>query len=151
MEVPEDTTGNKRKVTVAEAAAILGITDRGVRWKIQHDQLEAVQEGKRRYVLLPAVPEAQVEERKEGTEAVTGSESGSAGSVPASDLLNLIREKDQRILELSGQLGYLQSQLDTAREQLKLLAPPAEDQPTASRESSGEDRPRRWWRRLTGR
>ncbi len=58
--------------------------------------------------------------------------------------LDLVREKDQqvtglneRIMQISGQVGFLQSENGQLKEQVKLLQAPPPDEPQ-----------RRWWRRV---
>ena len=64
-----------------------------------------------------------------------------------------LHEKDERIMELSGQVGFLQAQLEAARDELKLLQPPPENEPEASDSNEPSEsatapastQKRRWW------
>jgi excisionase family DNA binding protein len=79
-------SGSGRRHTVPEVARLLGISERGVRDKIERGQLPAVKEGKRWIVLLP--PEDAVaggSERGSGAvvDAVVGEVSGRPDISPA--------------------------------------------------------------------
>lgn len=146
--------GNGRKrYSVAEAAQVLGITERGVRWKLTEGHLEGVQDGKRWWVFLSEVAEEDAtgseEGRKEeasssyqevpeapGSKAEALPEGG--GSTAVRELIQLVRELQQQNLELAGQLGYTQRRLLETEEKMKLLQKPEE-------EPGLEVEPRRWW------
>ncbi|MBV9281770.1 MAG: helix-turn-helix domain-containing protein [Chloroflexi bacterium] len=74
--------------------------------------------------------------------------------VPAvTDLAALLREERERnerlqrtVMELAGQVGYLQGQLEATRDQLKLLPPPAGPEPASGQTGSRG----RGWRRFLG-
>jgi hypothetical protein len=66
--------------------------------------------------------------------------------------IRYLEDRDQRILEHAGQVGYLQAQLAAAREQIRLLTGPVGE---STAESTGVETPapaaaarRPWWRRL---
>ena len=50
-----------------------------------------------------------------------------------------MREKDEKVTQLAGQVGFLQAQLQQAQEQVKLLQAPPDDEPAPQR---------RWWRKV---
>jgi hypothetical protein len=60
-----------------------------------------------------------------------------------------LEQKDQRLLELAGQVGYLQAELAAAREQIRLLTGPVDESTAeeAARPPAAAAR-RPWWRRL---
>ena len=167
--------GNGRKrYSVAEAAQLLGITERGVRWKLNQGQLEGIQEQKRWWVFLPEVGEEEIagseegrkedgsrrdEEVPEGVGSPADALPEGEGSTAVRELVQLVRELQQQNLELAGQLGYTQRRLIETEEQMRLLqAPPQEEVlpvaeegasevPPIERHESAKDTPG-WWRRV---
>jgi hypothetical protein len=85
---------------VAHAARQLGISERAIRWRIQRGSLPARRDGARWLVQLPVAIEG-------------GSQGGSSAVVDehstVAALVKLTEAKDQRILELAGQVGFLQA------------------------------------------
>jgi excisionase family DNA binding protein len=122
--------------SVPQAARVLGISERAVRKRITAGSLPAERDGRQWIVYVPAVPNGTTG-TIDGTTAAPSEPSGGTSAVP--ELLMMIREKDRTIMELAGQVGYLQAELAQAREQLA-LAPPVDDPPER----------RSWWRRVLG-
>jgi excisionase family DNA binding protein len=141
-----------RAVTVPEAARLLGISERAVRWQIQAGKLEATRQGRAWTVQLPAntaVASGNESGNAEATAVVNDPESGSAAVAELArqfeERSSDVREKDRIIMELAGQVGYLQAELAQAREQLLLAAP---IDPSEASEPTTEHKP--LWRRILG-
>jgi hypothetical protein len=161
--VGEDRTETGRqRVTVAEAAAILGVSVEAVRGRIKRGTLEAEREGDHVFVLLEA------DQSRPGADQRTDQAQPDA----------LIEALD----EMREQVRYLREQVQAEREahaearRLLLLAlerippalePPSQEEPQESPESPGpsetsttdttepageptEPFPRPWWRRMFG-
>jgi excisionase family DNA binding protein len=128
--------GGKRgsRHSVAEAAAILGVSDRAVRARIERGTLRAERAGKRSWVVWLPEPSGTGNGNGNGIPIPVAAKNGTAPERPsgeAGDLSKLVQlpgDKDQRILELAGQVGYLQSQLSETRKALP------------------DSQCRRWWR-----
>lgn len=70
------------------------------------------------------------------------------------ELLKYVREKDQTMMELSGQLGFVQVQLSAAEEQIRLLQAPKDEpvEETTGQESVHKAQERRsFWQRVKDR
>ena len=66
-------------------------------------------------------------------------------------LVSLLKEKDQQVMQLSGQVGFLQGQLQQAQETIRLLEAPQPQTAAAPQDSDSRPAPRqssRWWHRL---
>ncbi len=114
-------------VPVPQAARVLGISDRAVRKRITAGSIPAKRDGRQWTVYIPAVPcgAEPVPSDPYGTESVpeTGTKADAGGTSAVPELVQLIRDQEQKITELAGQVGYLQSELSRTREQLQLAAP----------------------------
>jgi excisionase family DNA binding protein len=160
------TSARAERYTVQEAATRLGIKERAVRRRIATGTLEAERNGKRWWVILPAsasvFPAQRAEtqsalndtvldrqERKDAAFAAPETE-----GVSVSDFLRALKEKDERIEVLSVRLGYVQAELDQAREQMKLLQAPKDepaDEVAGQRSMRQEPDNRSFWQRLKDR
>lgn len=86
-------SGSQQRHSVPEVARILGISERGVRDKIERGQLDAVKDGKRWMVLLP--PE-QPATSPEDDAVVRGSASGSGAVVTPAQIEQAIERTGQK-------------------------------------------------------
>lgn len=153
-------------VPMREAAEILGTTAEGIRHRIRRGSLRARKDGGRWLVMLPAAPATPAAARPATVHDDTAGQDAPASesAAPGQDnghrvvaqlastlvgqntqLLDRIARLEQERFELAGRLGYLQSELEHAREQIKLLeAPKAESTPEVS--TPVPPAPRPWWR-----
>ena len=144
-------------VTVSEAARELRISPVAVRKQIAARTLTGVRVGRGWRVLLPesATTVTYVPDARDEDDALFAR--------TAESLVTLVHDLPRQSLGLAGQIGYLQSQLVQAQEQVKLLeersethAPgvPVEEHEAALREiaelkamlDATSQRKRRWWR-----
>ena len=139
-------TPTNRRVTVDEAADILGISPGAVRNRISRSTLRSVREEGRVYVLLPA--DSPRDTRRDTTDLQ------SANDALISQLrseIEYLREENQRKDHL------LAAALERIPTQLEAPAEPRESPETAT-EDEAEPRPgggqegaqRPWWRRIFG-
>jgi hypothetical protein len=112
-----------------------------VRKRITSGKLVAEREGGRWFVLLPGEPPRELEEPQIGTDSQdaepvpdTKGEQDAFEREPEEvrggrddKLIGLVREQQQTIMELAGQVGFLQGQLGAAQEEIKLLQAPGEE------------------------
>lgn len=114
-------------VTIPQAARALGISERAVRKRITAGSIPAERDGRQWTVYIPAVPDGPSSEPPvpHGNNSVpehgTRADAGGTSAVP--ELVQLVRDQEQKITELAGQVGYLQAELSHTREQLQLAAP----------------------------
>jgi hypothetical protein len=73
----------------------------------------------------------------------SGTPDGASGM---SDALRLIEKLTQQNLELAGRVGYLQAELQQAREQLALAAPKMASEAGPDPEAISRPATRAWWR-----
>ena len=142
MDTPMDSglDGTGQRVEIGEAARRLGISTDGVRKRLKRGQIAGGKtEDGHWYVIFPA----------ESIPVLDDESSLDAAPGPSSDvvdrLLDRLDERDRRIealererAEIYGRTGYLQAQLEAARERIKLLEGPKDTQP-------GLSKTRRWW------
>lgn len=154
---------SNRRLTVAEAASSLGITEAAVRGRIKRGTLRSYREDGNVYVILVGD-----ESRGEST-ANRDASDGEPTDQPATD------SREELVEELRGQIGYLQGIIETRDRELsemrRLLAGALERIPeieaprekrdapeTASAGESGTETPagdteeprRSWWQRWFG-
>lgn len=121
------------RVSVPEAARLLGITERAVRKRIQAGTLRAERIDGRWTVAIDAAPASDVrvgrpEQPRRADSDVEAPSREPEPPVPvdvvpahhASDLLKMVRDLQQQNLELAGQVGFLQARLASTQEQLLL-------------------------------
>jgi excisionase family DNA binding protein len=132
--------GTRRLVSVATAAAVLGISERAVRKRIAAGRLAAIRDGNRWLVDLPT--ELVPEPVPRGSSSATFRVPVQRGTTPESlaPLLTELSELRQRNEELAGQVGFWQGRYQEASEQLKLLQAPHESEVSTSPPA------RPWWR-----
>jgi excisionase family DNA binding protein len=147
-------------LTLAEAAARLGVSVDTVRRRIKRGELGARQVqtkfGPMWEVLLGAAPEGLPPPGNGVHGSAPRGSSNLPGAAPApalgvTELVALVERQQQTIMELSGRVGFYQAQVEQLREQLALEAPKAEPvdvEPTAAAEAVSEPATRRWWRRV---
>ncbi len=126
--VPSAPGPERVPLTVPAAAQALGISERAVRKRITAGTLEAVRDGTRWLVYLPA-PDGTSTGSSEDRFAVpngTGADSRySGGTGTALDsLLEDLRALRLRNEELAGQLGFWQGRFQEAEKTIKLLSAP---------------------------
>ena len=154
---------SRQRVTVAQAAEILGVTVEAVRGRIKREKLEHERHSGTVYVLLPA--DQMPTGRQPGDDQTTDQ--------PQSDSTALISAKDETIATLRDQLeAERQAHAEARRLLMAALEriPPQLEAPSEARESPqtaeeaserAEPRPdtvesqetvqRPWWRRVFGR
>lgn len=124
----------KQWLSVREAAEALGITERGVRWRIQHGRLEAERDGRQWYVLLPGrlAPAAgsgngSASGNPQVVSAALKREEGKLPSSPIRTdsalvgLVELIRDLESRNRGLAAQVTQLQRLLEAKDLELRAL------------------------------
>jgi hypothetical protein len=123
--LPNEVTKPTRGLPIKEAARVLGISANSVRAKLKSGELSGCK------VKGPTGEQWRVELAKVTSEPTKTIEL--APSAEILRLLDIIEKQNSRLEAASGQLGYLQAQLENSRETVKLL----------------EDRTKcPWWRRL---
>ena len=139
---------NQRRVTVAEAADLLGISEGAVRMRVKRGTLPSTREGGRLYVLLNIDPTPEPERPHDGTHDRT------------SELIDTLREQleaerqahaEARRL-LMAALERIPPQLEAPSEARESPETPSEHLPstTGSPEPETPTEPRPWWRRVLG-
>ena len=151
---------------LVEAAAVLGISERTLRKRIKAGVVKAVKvvapNGGAAFrvfldesVLVPVVEGAAPEGFRPELEASVPPVDMSVPAVDGAEVLQLLREKDQLIVELSGRVGFYQARIqELERRVLELEVPkvaPVEraNHPTpeqnAADSASQKVSPRPWW------
>ena len=130
--LPNEATKLTNSLTIKEAARVLGISQNSVRAKLKSGTLSGCKvkgpTGEQWMVELTKVTSKLTKPTKEVTKAIEP-----AQNLEVLRLLEIIEKQNARLEAASGQIGYLQAQLENSRETVKLL----------------EDRSRMpWWRRL---
>ena len=149
-----DRTGDERRTTVSEAAAILGISAEAVRGRIRRGTIPVEREGGTVYVLI------------EGTERhrTTGDRSSTTGDQPGDRTDALIAELQDRvrsleeanrenrriIAALTSRIPAIEAPTETpgTPEPVQGEAERAEPRSAAGEAQEGVQRP--WWRRMFG-
>src|SRR5215210_5225138 len=146
---PTDPTPTPQRVTVREAAVLLGISEGAVRMRVKRDTLPSTREGGRLYVLLNIEPTPEPERPHAGTHDRT------------SELISTLREQLEAERQAHAEARRL---LMAALDRIpQIEAPPEErDAPEAAEEQQGRGEPRPdtpgaqegaqrpWWRRWFG-
>jgi excisionase family DNA binding protein len=144
-------------LTLAEAAARLGVSTDTVRRRIKRGELGARQVQTKFGPAWEVLPGAAPEGLPPPSNGVHGSAPGSSSSLPGAapapaqgvtELVALVERQQQTIMELSGRVGFYQAQVEQLREQLALEAPKADPAPVAEAAPGEQGRP--WWRRVFG-
>jgi predicted ArsR family transcriptional regulator len=134
--VAEQTPTNRR-VTVDEAAEILGITPGAVRNRISRSTLRSVREGGRVFVLLP-----------------TGEERHTTGLQSANDeLISQLRSEIKYLREENQRKDHLLAAALERIPQLEAPSEPRESSETATKTAESptpEEQQRPWWRKVFG-
>ncbi len=152
----------QEKVDIKTAAQRLGITQEGVRKRIQRGLLKAEKIDNRWLVALPAQLE-EVQDRLESALYMVGEQLEEGSSLHGTGLERVVQsflEKLERAhrenLELAGRVGFLQARLQDAEREIQMLRAPAQppepemaNHPTPSENgaNSGSQKasPRPWW------
>lgn len=171
--VTRQATGNGQALSLTAAAQRLGVSAHTARWLRLRGELPGVHVEPEHSLqeVGPAERSDKAEQLRNGTgpatilrpTAPTWGEIGALLREKDELIAGLARERDQRVdekeqqvLQLSGQVGFLQAKLQDAEEQLKLLqAPPSSlDEGSAGGPDSSTEHPpapdtsrRRWWLR----
>ena len=130
-------------LSLAAAASRLGVSESTIRRRVKAGTLPHIQveQGRRVIWRIPAhaIPDTSatppgVNDTSGGTNGVTATPGLTPPAVAR--LLDLVERQQEQVAQLSGQVGFLQAQVQERDTQIKLLqAPP--DEPT-----------RRWWRKV---
>ncbi len=151
--VGEDRTdqpgSNQRRVTVAEAAVLLGVSEGAVRMRVKRGTLPSTRESGRLYVLLNIDPTTEPERPHDGTHDRT------------SELIDILREQLEAERQAHAEARRL---LAAALERIPAIEAPSEprESPQTVEEEQGRGQPhpdapgaqegvqRPWWRRVFG-
>ncbi|MBA4078270.1 MAG: hypothetical protein C0508_24800 [Cyanobacteria bacterium PR.023] len=130
--LPNEATKLTNSLTIKEAARVLGISQNSVRAKLKSGALSGCKvkgpTGEQWRVELTKVTSDLTKPTKEVTKTIEP-----AQNVEVLRLLEIIEKQNHRLEAASGQIGYLQAQLENSQDTIRLL----------------EDRSRKpWWRRL---
>jgi hypothetical protein len=155
-------------LTLAEAAKSLGLSTDAVRRRLKRGELAGRQVVTRHGpawqvnldiaptpaptlapTVAPMVPGTPTLAQTVAPTVAPGSAEPEPGLV---EMVRLVDKLSQQVLELSGRVGYLQSELRQRDEQLKALQapqpdPPAEEPPATTAPAEAPPRPS-WWRRV---
>ena len=122
----------QEKVDIKAAAQRLGITQEGVRKRIQRGLLKAEKIDNRWLVALPAQLE-EVQDRLESALYMVGEQLEEGSNLHGTGLERVVQsflEKLERAhrenLELAGRVGFLQAKLQDAEEEIRMLRAPAQ-------------------------
>ncbi len=122
----------REKVDIKTAAQHLGITQEGVRKRIQRGLLKAEKIDNRWLVALPAQLE-EVQDRLESALYMVGEQLEEGSNLRGTGLERVVQsflEKLERAhrenLELAGRVGFLQAKLQDAEEEIRMLRAPAQ-------------------------
>jgi excisionase family DNA binding protein len=146
-------------VTPAEAAAILGISERTVQRRLKRGNLKGYKvdtgRGEVWRVMLDAVTDTPTDRPDAVVVTATPTADVTAPSVAefAHAIIDELRQEYRDELkrlhrenqQLAGQLGFTQAKLQEAEKTIALLQAPKDEQP-----AEVEEKPRSWWRRLFG-
>lgn len=115
-----------RWVTAVEAARLLGITEVAVRKRVASGSLHGIRAGRGWRVLLAGAPSqsesrAEMTERPEQPERADAHEASKVLAQTSESLVTLVRDLQRHSLALAGQIGYLQSQLVQAQQEMTRL------------------------------
>lgn len=130
--LPNEATKPTRGLPIKDAARVLGISANSVRAKLKSGELSGCKvkgpTGEQWRVELTKVTSEPTKLTNEVTKTIE-----LAPSAEVLRLLDIIEKQNNRLEAASGQIGYLQAQLENSRETVKLL----------------EDRSKSpWWRRM---
>ena len=122
----------QEEVDIKTAAQRLGITQEGVRKRIQRGLLKAEKIDNRWLVALPAQLE-EVQDRLESALYMVGEQLEEGSNLHGTGLERVVQsflEKLERAhrenLELAGRVGFLQAKLQDAEEEIRMLRAPAQ-------------------------
>ncbi len=120
------------KVDIKTAAQRLGITQEGVRKRIQRGLLKAEKVDNRWLVALPTQVE-EVQDKLESALYMVGAQLEEGSNLHGTELERVVQtflEKLERAhrenLELAGRVGFLQAKLQDAEEEIRMLRAPAQ-------------------------
>lgn len=130
--LPNEVAKLTNSLTIKEAARVLGISQNSVRAKLKSGTLSGCKvkgpTGEQWRVELTKVTSELTKPTKEVTKTIEPPQ-----NVEVLRLLEIIEKQNHRLEAASGQIGYLQAQLENSQDAIKLL----------------EDRSRKsWWSRL---
>jgi hypothetical protein len=154
----DEPPANHERLTVAQAAAVLGITEGAVRSRIKRGTLPNTKEGGTVFVLLGGGTSAANQSPNAG---VPGDQSELIEAL-RDQIEDLRRERDEwreqaRVVDrlLSAAMERIPPQLEAPREASEASETPEEQQgrgePHPDRPGSQEGGQRPWWRRVLGR
>ena len=137
----------QEKVDIKTAAQRLGITQEGVRKRIQRGLLKAEKIDNRWLVALPAQLE-EVQDRLESALYMVGEQLEEGSNLHGTGLERVVQsflEKLERAhrenLELAGRVGFLQAKLQDAEEEIRMLKAPVEAEDRAAGTSNHSNHP----------
>ena len=137
----------QEKVDIKTAAQRLGITQEGVRKRIQRGLLKAEKIDNRWLVALPAQLE-EVQDRLESALYMVGEQLEEGSNLHRTGLERVVQsflEKLERAhrenLELAGRVGFLQAKLQDAEEEIRMLKAPVEAEDSAVGTSNHSNHP----------
>ena len=124
----------------------------GYKWRVTGEALEAARTNVTQGQPI-GQPSGQPRGQPDDQEATPGQVDGPAGVIDPRDVMALVREQQDTILQLSGQVGFLQSENEHLKEEVKLLQPPPESEPDEAESveesekasETTDTKRRRWW------
>ncbi len=156
-----DTGAAEALVTAAEAAVMLGLSERTVRRKIAANELPSVKSGRSRLIPVSAVMVSRVDDTPDSAVMVSRHDTSDAEPATVLALVDRIGGLERQVGRLEQERDDLSSRLAVAEERLRAL-PAGQDASYAAPFAPGEARPREvapdthvspqssWWRRLLG-
>jgi len=151
-------------LSAEDAAAVCGVSPKTVRRWVKSGKLTAAKRGRSFRIAAEAIQPfigqdiaqvADTQDTGQGTQPIADS-AHTGQAIDVARLLDMLNERDRTVMELAGRVGYLQSELHQAREQLALMAPKEEhraspveavaSEPTSESETVPVPTVKPWWR-----
>ncbi len=148
-------------MTAAEAAVMLGLSERTVRRKIAANALPSVKSGRSRLIPVSAVVVSRVDDTPDSAVMVSRHDTSDAEPATVLALVDRIGGLERQVGRLEQERDALSARLAVAEERLRAL-PAGQDAPHAAQEphhgahpahvAADTSAPARapWWRRLFG-
>ncbi len=149
-----DTGATEALVTAAEAAAMLGLSERTIRRKIAANELPSVKSGRSRLIPVSAVMVSRVDDTPDSAVMVSRHDTSDTEPATVLTLVDRIGSLERQVGRLEQERDGLSARLAVAEERLRAL-PAGQDAPSAAREplhATHDVKPAAdtssWWRRV---
>lgn len=147
---PTDTTDS---LSVTEAAARLGVSERTIWRRIKQGKLDTHKTTDGLRVSLSDISPKATDTGPVSDSKATDRPTDSVSVAPAAEVLELVRlvdrlQRDNQ--QLAGQLGFTTAKLQEAEKTIALLMAP-KDEPAEVEPRAAPEPGRSWWQRLRGR